>query len=162
MKVRITTVHRIVLGGFSLSLLLFAGCGGDDSSTEKSLASKTKTESEAEDLAKDATWGLELGEYRIQESHTVEGQKSKLGFTLYAAVPKDAKEDCQRLLENRQQKVRDQVILASRMMPLEDFDDPELARLRRRILLRLHRILPELLVQDVYFSDFSYTVDRSG
>ena len=62
------------------------------------------------------------------------------------------------LIENRRHKVRDQVITIARMASLADFDQPQLADFRRRILLRLRRIMPELKIDDLYISDFQLEV----
>jgi hypothetical protein len=75
-------------------------------------------------------------------------------------VTKDKLAESQHLLENRLNKMRDQIIVVTRLMPLGDFDDSELKNFRRRILLQLRRILPELSIENVYVSDFNIRVDR--
>jgi hypothetical protein len=44
------------------------------------------------------------------------------------------------------------------MVPLAYFDEPDLKTFRRRILLRLRRALPALVIDDVYVSDFQLRV----
>ena len=61
-------------------------------------------------------------------------------------------------MQNRQHKIRDQVITATRLVPLVEFDQADLASFRRRILLRLRRTLPELKIDDVYVSNFELKV----
>ena len=75
-------------------------------------------------------------------------------------MTKDKLGESQHLLENRLNKMRDQIIVVTRLMPLGDFDDPELKNFRRRILLQLRRILPELSIENVYVSDFNIRVER--
>jgi hypothetical protein len=115
-------------------------------------------EAESDDIgAESATGfrGIKLGEFKIRMSHTVSSRQDGVSFILYATVKDDDFKDFQHLFENRKIKIRDQVVVATRLVPIEDYDDPELARFRRRILLRLRRTMPELAFDNVYISDFS-------
>lgn len=103
--------------------------------------------------------GVELGEFQVRTYYPVEAQKSDVSFTLYATVKSDEAAKFEQLLENRRHKVRDEVIIATRLVPLADFNDPGLEAFRRRVLLRLRRSLPELEIQDAYLSDFELTVE---
>jgi len=102
--------------------------------------------------------GVELGEFRIRAYYPVEAKRSTVAFKLYAIVSSENAVEFEQLLENRHHKTRDQVIVATRMVPLADFDDPKLKEFRRRILMRLHRMLPELAIDDVFVSDFRLEV----
>ena len=114
---------------------------------------------EASDVAPDAkVRGAELGEFRIRAYYPVEAQKSTVRFVLCATVASERFAETQRIVESRQNKLRDQVITATRMTPLTVFDEPGLESFRRRILMRLRRALPELAIDDLYVSDFQLTV----
>jgi hypothetical protein len=102
--------------------------------------------------------GISLGDFRIQAYHAVEAKRSTLIFTLHAVVSSENAPEFKQLIENRRHKVRDQVITIARMASLADFDQPRLADFRRRILLRLRRIMPELKIDDLYVSDFQLEV----
>jgi hypothetical protein len=102
--------------------------------------------------------GIKLGEFRIRSYYLVEAQKSTVTFALYASAGKDQFQEAQQVAERRGQKVRDQVIIATRLVPLAELNDPELKSFRRRILLRLRRTLPELPIDDVYVTDFQLVV----
>ncbi|MEM1304469.1 MAG: hypothetical protein AAGG46_06215, partial [Planctomycetota bacterium] len=65
----------------------------------------------------------------------------------------------ERRLERRRMRVRDQVITAMRLADPEEFEDPELRLIRRRLFLRLGRALPDLPIEEVYFSEFRYVID---
>jgi len=114
----------------------------------------------SEDATKSGSSGLELGEYRIRAYYPDKSQKSTVTFALYASATKDKLGESQHFLENHLNKMRDQVIVVTRLMPLGDFDDPELKNFRRRILLQLRRTLPELSIENVYVSDFDIRVER--
>jgi hypothetical protein len=102
--------------------------------------------------------GVGLGDYRIRAYYPVEAQKSTVRFVLYAKVAKDRYQEISQLVSNRKHKLRDQVIVATRMTPLGMFDEPDLESFRRRILMRLKRAVPELEIDDVYVSDFQLEV----
>jgi len=103
----------------------------------------------------DGTRAIKLGEFSIRVYHTVSSRKDTVSFVLLATVGKDEYESFEHLYGNRKNKVRDQVIVATRLVPIEDYDDPELKKFRRRIYLRLRRALPELSIEDLRVSDFS-------
>jgi hypothetical protein len=102
--------------------------------------------------------GIELGVYRIRAHYPVEAQKSVVRFVLHAAVATEHFAEAERIVEVRRHKLRDEVITATRMTPLTVFDESGLTSFRRRILVRLRRALPELLIDDVYVSDFQLAV----
>jgi hypothetical protein len=104
--------------------------------------------------------GVLLGEFLIKEFHPVEGRKSSLAFTLYATVRNKELAAFKGLLRARQNKIRDQAITAARVVPISDFDDPQLLNLRRRILLRFRRTLPELAIQDIFVTDFNFILEK--
>lgn len=105
--------------------------------------------------------GIDLGEYSIRTYRSVSGQKNRVRFTLYATVKNEQVSNFRQLLKDRKNKIRDQVIIATRLVPIEDYDDPELKKIRRRIQLRLRRTLPELMIEDVFVSEFSLSVENS-
>jgi hypothetical protein len=104
--------------------------------------------------------GIKLGDFRIRSYHAVESQKSSVKFTLYATVAEDKRPTSLHLLADRKQKVRDQVIVATRLVPLHDFNEADLASFRRRLVVQLRRALPELAIDNVYVSDFELKLDR--
>ena len=105
--------------------------------------------------------GVELGEFEVRTSRAVPPQKNLVHFKIYLTATGERFKQLKSLLQNRTNKARDQVIIATRLVEIETYDDPELTGLRRRILLRLRRALPELPIDDVYISDFSISVQAS-
>lgn len=114
--------------------------------------SNVKAESNAE------IHGVSLGDYRIRSFHQVDAQKSTVRFTLYATVKDEHFAEVQRLVEEHRQKLRDQVITATRLAPLTVFQEPDLTTFRRRVLVRLRRAVPELVIEDLYISDFDLVI----
>jgi hypothetical protein len=113
------------------------------------------------DESADGTRAVKLGEFSIRVFHTVSTRKDNVSFIVHAVVSKENFEAFERLYGHHKNKVRDQIVVATRLVPVDDYDDPELKKFRRRILLRLHRTLPELPIDDVYLSDFSLMSEQT-
>jgi len=120
--------------------------------------SDVKEEASAEATSGKEIHGVSLGDYRIRSFHQVDAQKSTVRFTLYATVKDENFAEFQRLVDEHRQKLRDQVITATRLAPLAVFQEPDLATFRRRVLVRLRRAVPELVVEDLYISDFDLAI----
>ena len=116
---------------------------------------------EVSDESADGTRAIKIGEFSIRVFHTVSTRKDNVSFIVHAVVSKDDFEAFARSYGHRKNKVRDQIVVATRLVPIDDYDDPELKKFRRRILLRLHRTLPELPIDDVYLSDFSLMSEQT-
>jgi hypothetical protein len=119
---------------------------------------EAEAETEADEASAAKTRGIEIGEFRIRAYYPVQAQKSMVRFVLFITVAGERYSDTKRLVQNRQHKIRDQIIVATRLVPLVEFDEADLTSFRRRILLRLRRTLPELKIEDVYVSNFELKV----
>ena len=142
------------------ALMLWGGVRGAPARAAETPANLPPTDTATDDQADQTDIrGVDLGTYLVRAYYPVEAQKSVVSFTLYATVEHKDAAEFDRLLESRRHKVRDQVIIATRLVPVADFNDPQLESFRRRILLRLHRTMPELPVQDAYLSHFQFEVE---
>lgn len=129
-----------------------SGGGGGHPAAEKN---KTADADGVSEPAADGSRTVRLGEFSIRVFHGTASRKDTVSFVLYTIVKKDDFDAFDRIYSHHKTKVRDQVIVATRLVPIDDYDDPELKKFRRRIFLRIRRALPELPIEDVYFSDFS-------
>lgn len=102
---------------------------------------------------------FELGEFRIKNFRPVEREKVTLEFTVWVEVTAENAAQFEQAWQSRKHRVRGQVITSARLVPSTAFEDPTLNALRRRIYLRLRRAVPELPVEEVFISDFSYIVE---
>lgn len=102
--------------------------------------------------------GVFLGDFDVRSHYPVKAQKIDVKFVLYAAVSEENRERARHVAHERRHKIRDQVIMITRLAPLAEFDEPDLKRVRRRVLLRLRRTLPELVIDDVLISEFQINV----
>jgi hypothetical protein len=119
---------------------------------------EAEAELESDEALASKTRGIELGEFRVRAYYPVQAQKSIVRFVLFATVAGERFSATKQLVEARRHKIRDEVITATRLVPLVDLDQADLINLRRRILLRLRRTLPELKVDDVFVSNFELKV----
>jgi hypothetical protein len=141
------------LAAVAAALTVRSASGGHEHAAEAPAA-----ETNAADEAGKAIHGVSLGEYRIRSYYQVDAQKSTVRFSLFATVKDEHFKDVQALVEEHRQKLRDQVIMATRLSPLSVFQEPDLATFRRRVLVRLRRAIPELAIEDLYVSEFDLVI----
>src|SRR4051812_230698 len=123
--------------------------------SEKKLTDATaEPQANAEPGSPEELRGVALGDFRIRSYYPVDAQKSTVRFTLFATVKSGHFAEMQRLVEEHRQMLRDQILTATRLAPLATFQEPDLKTFRRRVLVRIRRALPELVVDDLYVSDF--------
>jgi hypothetical protein len=151
------TACKLAAIAAALSVRNASGAHGHASEPAAAEAS-AHAEPTAEAESGKAIHGVSLGDYRIRSYYHVDAQKSTVRFSLFATVKDEHFADVQRLVEEHRQKLRDQVIMATRLAPLTVFQEPDLASFRRRILLRLRRAIPELTIEDLYVSEFDLTI----
>jgi hypothetical protein len=139
-----------------LILGMISGCGGGSPAPQATPAAQEQDEAEAQ--AKQPT-GVSLGEFVVRDYHPVEGVRSMLRFELYAEVPSAELTKIESLLSHRRHKLRNHVITAARTVTLTDFEDPKLELVRRRILMRLRRAIPELPLKDVLLTQYEFALE---
>jgi flagellar basal body-associated protein FliL len=143
----------IKVAAVSIALAVRSASGGHEQAAEPAAAPAN-----ADDEAGKAIHGVSLGDYRIRSYYQVDAQKSTVRFSLFATVKDEHYHEVQTLVEEHREKLRDQVIMATRLAPLSVFQEPDLTTFRRRILVRLRRALPELTIEDLYLSEFDLTI----
>lgn len=135
-----------------LPLALAMGCG----SAEEELAEEVAGDDEK---SAPVEAGVFLGKFDLLSHHPSQNETLSLNFSLYATVDEDKRETLDQLVKVHENRLRDQIIIATRLMQLHQLDDPELLVLRRRIQSRLRRVLPQLAMRNIYFNDFQFHVD---
>jgi hypothetical protein len=98
--------------------------------------------------------GFSLGEYQVKDTRPVDNEKFTLEFHLYAMVKAENEKAVAALLPAWEHRIRDQVLTAVRLTPVDLFEEVELTNFSRRILLRLRRAVPELAIEQVVITDF--------
>lgn len=120
-------------------------------------AANDEPEAEAEEPVIE---GVLLGRFYIRDIYGAEGAKVRMSFALYAAVTDEAASDFRAILSRTEARVKDEVLTAVRMSRLRDFQEPELERFRRRILMRLRRTAPRLAIERLLIGEFEFFVDQ--
>ena len=100
--------------------------------------------------------GIKLGEFLVRDLSPVEGTKLRVNFKLYCGVKREDSSAFQKKLHEQEARFRDHVLTAVRLVPLQAFEEPDLKTMRRRILLRLRRAMPELKIDELYLTDFNF------
>jgi hypothetical protein len=146
------------LAAIAATLTVRCASGADGQAAEPAAEANASAPSTAEAQARKAIHGVSLGDYRIRSYYHVDAQKGTVRFSLFATVKDEYFGQMQQLVEEHRQKLRDQVIMATRLAPLTVFQEPDLAAFRRRVLVRLRRAIPELNIEDLYLSEFDVTI----
>lgn len=103
--------------------------------------------------------GVSLGSYYFREVRGTEGTKTRLSFSLYASVEQEHEAAFREILKAHEGRIRDQVITSLRLTETRDLNEPDLTRVRRRMLLRLRRTLPQLKIENLHFREFTLMAD---
>ncbi|MGI9427576.1 MAG: flagellar basal body-associated FliL family protein [Bythopirellula sp.] len=109
-------------------------------------------ESTAEEVVSTPT--LDLGSFKINDLRPTRNETARLTFTLHLAFSKELTDQHIAQLENWKHRLRDQVITAVRISEMKDFQEPDLDKLRRRILIRVSRLLKTKLVEEVLVTKY--------
>jgi len=99
---------------------------------------------------------VELGIYNITRYNPTTNTTMAIDFELYGAVLADDVAEFQRLFDNSQARVREQVIMSLHAAGSTDLTDPGLGLIKRRILEKTNRALGQPLVRDVMFTKFNF------
>ena len=99
---------------------------------------------------------LDLGHFKINDLRPTRNETAKLTFKLHLAFPKDLSKAQAAQLEHWKHRLRDQVITAIRITPTKDFQQPDLSRLRRKILLRVNRLFQAKLAEEVLLTEYIF------
>lgn len=102
---------------------------------------------------------FELGEFKIRNTLPTHHVTVQIQFSVSLILSSTTTLADVHALQKWQQRVRDQTIIAVRSADPADFADPQLRRLRRLIMLRLHRLPTPAKIIGVYLTDFA--VDKA-
>ncbi len=142
-------------------LVLTACCGAWLCQPAQAQQNKQSTqETPSEDVeAEQVRLTYDLGRFEIREVRPTRNETTKIDFEAYFAMsPEVSKQDFEKL-KHWKHRFRDQVIIAVRTAQTKDFHEPQLLRLRRIILFRVGRMMREALVEDVLFSEFTFSME---
>jgi hypothetical protein len=113
-------------------------------------------ESDATNEEEVPTPTLDLGSFKINDLRPTRNETARLTFTLHLAFSKELTENQVAQLDNWKHRLRDQVITAVRISEMKDFQEPDLDKLRRRVLIRVNRLLKAKLAEEVLVTKYLF------
>ena len=102
---------------------------------------------------------FDLGRFVLREIRPTRNETTRIAFKAYFAMTSEISEQDLENLRHWKHRLRDQVISAVRTAQTKDFHEPQLQRLRRIILFRVGRMMREALVEDILFSEFTFSME---
>lgn len=99
---------------------------------------------------------LDLGKFVINDLRPTRNETAKVTFSMHLAFSENLTEKQVRQLESWKHRLRDQVITATRISYLTDFQEPDLSRFRRKILIRVNRMFKAKLADDVLMTEYLF------
>ena len=125
------------------------------------VAQTVATESPDVDTAEEqrVVRSVSLDKFQIHDLRPVRNETVKMSFELHLVLAEDASDATYEHLALWKQRLRDRVIMAVRSAHAKELVEPSLARLRRRILLRVNRALKSQLIEEVLLTSFSLRRD---
>ena len=103
-----------------------------------------------------AVKAVSLGQYLISDLRAIEGAKLRVSFELYLDADDEHSHELRELVGAYKHRIRSEVITAIRTCEQTDFEEPDLDRMRSRVIARLKRALPELPIDKLYVGAFQY------
>jgi hypothetical protein len=164
LRIGLLVIGLVFWGAMALPCRASGGGHGEADAHGGEHGAHGEAETAEDDVSEESKSGyraIKLGEFQIRTSNSVLSRKDNVTFVLHATVKNEEYAKFEHHYRNHKNKVRDHVVTATRLVPVEDYDDPELKKFRRRILLRLRRALPELPIADVYLSDFTLSIEST-
>lgn len=99
-----------------------------------------------------------LGNFYIRQLKPTRNETISVYFALYLVLPDGSSLAAEKQLEKWTHRLRDQVLTSVRLAETKDFTEPKLERLRRLILLRINRILKSMQIEDMYITQFEFSL----
>jgi hypothetical protein len=144
-----------------LWIVLAACCGawlGQPAMAQPNTPSTQETSGE-EAEAEQHRLTYDLGRFELREVRPTRNETTKIKFEAYFAMSPDVTQEDLEKLKHWKHRFRDQVIVAVRTAQVKDFHEPQLLRLRRIILFRVGRMMRESVVEDILFSEFTFSME---
>jgi flagellar basal body-associated protein FliL len=138
---------------------LLAAAGGCGDSSEAKSAPSGQTQKPSVEKAAPLSATVELGEIVLSQLRPLENSTLHVRFEPQAVASEENARRLARELTRHRHEAREKVIVAVRAAETWEFDEPDLQKLRRRIVLALNRWLDAPLVEDVALTEFRCRVD---
>lgn len=142
--------------------MVLAVCSGVQLGQPALAQQDKQSNSEASSEDADAEQGrltYDLGRFELREIRPTANETTKINFEAHFAMTSEVSQQDLEKLRHWKHRFRDQVITAIRTAQTKDFQEPQLHRIRRIILFRVGRMMREVLVEDILFSEFTFSME---
>ncbi|MEX0936800.1 MAG: flagellar basal body-associated FliL family protein [Pirellulales bacterium] len=99
---------------------------------------------------------VDLGEFHVASFQPLSNTTLQIDFHLYGTILLEEEHIFKELLEEKEQRVRDQILTSIRSAEVTDLTDAGLGLIKRKILETTNRTLGRSVLQEVIFSNFSF------
>ena len=99
---------------------------------------------------------FELGKFKIHDFRPTRNETTKITFTMHLALSPTFSQQQVTQLERWQHRLRDQVIIAIRTLEVKEFQEADLSRLQRKVLLRVNRLFKAKLAEEVLLTEYLF------
>lgn len=144
-------VIRFVLAAI-LGLFAFANPAQAQDPGQTDSADAEVSEAEKEPLRQI----LDLGSFRIKDHRPTRNETAKVTFKMHLAFTSELTEKQVEQLQSWKHRLRNQVIITIRTLDLKEFQEPDLASLRRKVLIRINRLFKAKLAEEVLLTQYLF------
>lgn len=141
----------------SATILLVAGCGGEETKSELDPLGLLTDYKQAVprhhpyDLVE-----IDLGHYDVSIPVAESVDMYHIGFSAAAIVPRERKDDLDGKIQEFNSRIQDMVLQSAQRMSPDNISDPYQAWLKSEILAEIAHLLKTREVRDVVFSEYSF------
>lgn len=99
---------------------------------------------------------LDLGSFKIHDLRPTRNVTAKLTFSVHLGFSKELSDTQRETLEMWKHRLRDQIITAVRISTIKEFQEADLDRLSRKILIRVNRLFNRKIAEQVLVSEYLF------
>jgi len=99
---------------------------------------------------------FELGTFKIHDLRPTRNETAKINFEMHLAFSTQLTRQQVKQLDHWKHRLRDQVIIAIRTLDVKELQEPDLARLRRRVIIRINRLFGAKLAEEVLLTKYMF------
>lgn len=136
------------------AVIFSAALANTSCAQEPSEGDTTTTDTTAEKEASHPI--LDLGKFKINDLRPTRNMTAKLTFKLHLAFSKSLTKTQVEKLERWKHRLRDQVIVAIRITEAKEFQEPDLSRFQKKILIRVNRLFQSKIAEEVLLTEYLF------
>ncbi|MFV2066455.1 MAG: hypothetical protein ACC645_05705 [Pirellulales bacterium] len=152
----------VVLMECAIAVLVFPSAQDTEAMAQAMLAHQDSTDplvvepGDLEESGDQKREEVDLGEFDVSSYQPLSNTTIRINLHLWGTVLTDDKEEVLQRIEERQQRMREQILVTLRSAEVTDLADANLGLIKRRILEKTNRTFGKPLLQQIVFSEFSF------